>query len=287
MAVSRAAASRIAITRISVGIRSRYAIPLPTEVSLKTLPRAVAMAICAEGSMGSDAVVGFRRISSTEGAGDHIVNCSGTFNLNLDQAQNSKVVPLPFAISTTVSIPDSQTQVIIDLPDPVISLADAARLLGRGYFYAQAGIPGWQEKDMVLDTDCSTNEFEAGVSDGQEEIQAMMQKKGQVIQSGNSDMADACRGSQEDCRQAQRDQRDAIDKASDRVDQAQAQFRSALKDRNRFVAGLDNGDIRVYPSSIKMCGSGRMVTFRFENQFFLAPPNFVIKSGEGGSFRIK
>jgi hypothetical protein len=52
MAVSRAAASRIAITRISVGIRLRYAIPLPTEVSLKALPRAVAMAICAEGSVG-------------------------------------------------------------------------------------------------------------------------------------------------------------------------------------------------------------------------------------------
>jgi hypothetical protein len=64
---SRAAASRIAITRISVGILSRYAIPLPTEVSLKTLPRAVAMAICAEGSVGSGAVVGFRRISSIEG----------------------------------------------------------------------------------------------------------------------------------------------------------------------------------------------------------------------------
>ena len=52
MAVSRAAASRMAITRISVGIRSRYVSPLPTELSLKTLPRAVAMAICAEGSVG-------------------------------------------------------------------------------------------------------------------------------------------------------------------------------------------------------------------------------------------
>jgi hypothetical protein len=67
MAVSRAAASRIAITRISVGIRSRYAIALPTEVSLMALPRAVAMAICAEGSVGSGAAVGFRRISSIEG----------------------------------------------------------------------------------------------------------------------------------------------------------------------------------------------------------------------------
>ena len=67
MAVSRAAASRMAITRISVGIRSRYVSPLPTELSLKTLPRAVAMAICAEGSVGSGAVVGFRRISSIDG----------------------------------------------------------------------------------------------------------------------------------------------------------------------------------------------------------------------------
>ena len=68
MAVSRAAASRMAITRISVGIRSRYAIPLPTEVSLKTLPRAVAMAICAEGSVGSGAVAGLSRISSIDGS---------------------------------------------------------------------------------------------------------------------------------------------------------------------------------------------------------------------------
>jgi hypothetical protein len=67
MAVSRAAASRIAITCISVAIRSRYAIALPTEVSLMALPRAVAMAICAEGSVGSGAVVGFKRISSIEG----------------------------------------------------------------------------------------------------------------------------------------------------------------------------------------------------------------------------
>jgi hypothetical protein len=67
MAVSRAAASRIAITRISVGIRSRYVSPLPTELSLMTLPRAVATAICAEGSVGSGAVVGFRRISSIDG----------------------------------------------------------------------------------------------------------------------------------------------------------------------------------------------------------------------------
>ena len=53
MAVSRAAASRMAITRISVGIRSRYVSPLPTELSLNTLPRAVAMAICADGSVGN------------------------------------------------------------------------------------------------------------------------------------------------------------------------------------------------------------------------------------------
>jgi len=42
-------------------------IPLPTELSLKTLPSAVAIAICAEGSVGSGAVVGFRRISSIDG----------------------------------------------------------------------------------------------------------------------------------------------------------------------------------------------------------------------------
>src|SRR5580700_12139210 len=68
MAVSRAAASRMAITRISVGIRSRYARPLPIELSLNTLPRAVAMAICAEGSVGTRAVAGLSRISSIDGS---------------------------------------------------------------------------------------------------------------------------------------------------------------------------------------------------------------------------
>src|ERR1700752_1432049 len=67
MAVSRAAASRMAITRISVGIRSRYVSPLATELSLNTLPRAVAIAICAEGSVGTRAVAGLSRISSIDG----------------------------------------------------------------------------------------------------------------------------------------------------------------------------------------------------------------------------
>ena len=67
MAESRAAASRIAITRIPVGIWSRYVSPLPIELSLITLPKAVAIAICAEGSAGTDAVVGLSRISSIEG----------------------------------------------------------------------------------------------------------------------------------------------------------------------------------------------------------------------------
>jgi hypothetical protein len=226
-------------------------------------------------------------IRVTTGPGDHIVSCSGTFNLTLDQDQNSKVVPLPFAISTTVSIPDSQTQVVIDLPDPIISLEDAARLLGRGYFNAQAGISGWQEKDMVLDTDCSTNEYEAGVSGAQAETQEMIQKKGEVVVNGDNDMMDACKGSRDDCKEAQRDQRNAIDKASDKVDQAQAQFRTALGDRNRFVNALDSGNIRIYPSSMKTCGARRMVTIGFENQFLLAPPSFVIKSDQGGRFLIK
>ena len=67
IAVSRAAASRMAITRISVGIRSRYVSPLPTELSLNTLPRAVAIAICADGSVGTVAVAGLSRISSIDG----------------------------------------------------------------------------------------------------------------------------------------------------------------------------------------------------------------------------
>ena len=67
MARSRAAASRMAITRISVGIRSRYFSPLPIELSLITRPSAVAMAICADGSVGSGAVSGLRRISSIDG----------------------------------------------------------------------------------------------------------------------------------------------------------------------------------------------------------------------------
>src|SRR5271169_3116151 len=41
----RAAASRIANTRISVGMRSRYCMPLAMEWSLRTLPNAVAIAI--------------------------------------------------------------------------------------------------------------------------------------------------------------------------------------------------------------------------------------------------
>jgi hypothetical protein len=53
MAVSRAAASRMAIARISVGIRPRQVSALPTELSLITLPRAVAIAIGAEGFHGN------------------------------------------------------------------------------------------------------------------------------------------------------------------------------------------------------------------------------------------
>ena len=67
MAVSRAAASRIAMTRISVGIRSRYLSPLATELSVMARPSAVAMAICAEVSAGSGAVSGLSRISSIDG----------------------------------------------------------------------------------------------------------------------------------------------------------------------------------------------------------------------------
>ena len=67
MAVSRAAASRIAMTRISVGIRSRYLSPLATELSVMARPSAVAIAICAEVSAGSDAVSGLSRISSIDG----------------------------------------------------------------------------------------------------------------------------------------------------------------------------------------------------------------------------
>jgi len=58
MAVSRAAASRTAITRISVGMRSRYLSPLAIELSVMTRPSAVAIAICAEVSVGSGAVSG-------------------------------------------------------------------------------------------------------------------------------------------------------------------------------------------------------------------------------------
>src|SRR5690349_7478249 len=64
MARSRAAASRIASTRISVGIRSRYLMPLAMEWSVRARPRAVAMAIRTEGSSGKGAASGFKRISS-------------------------------------------------------------------------------------------------------------------------------------------------------------------------------------------------------------------------------
>jgi len=50
-----AAASRMAITRISAGIRSRYLRPRAMELSLITRPSAVEMAICADGSVGSGA----------------------------------------------------------------------------------------------------------------------------------------------------------------------------------------------------------------------------------------
>ena len=67
MAASRAAASRIAMTRISVGIRSRYLSPLATELSVMARPSAVAIAICADVSVGSGAASGLSRISSIDG----------------------------------------------------------------------------------------------------------------------------------------------------------------------------------------------------------------------------
>src|SRR5271170_6671794 len=68
MVVSRAAASRTAMTRISVGIRSRYFSAFAMEMSDMTRPRAVAMAIWAEVSVGSGAVSGVSRISSIDGS---------------------------------------------------------------------------------------------------------------------------------------------------------------------------------------------------------------------------
>jgi hypothetical protein len=67
IAVLRAAASCIAMTRISVGIRSRYLSPLATELSVMGRPSAVAIAICADVSTGSGAVYGLSRISSIDG----------------------------------------------------------------------------------------------------------------------------------------------------------------------------------------------------------------------------
>src|SRR5208337_175591 len=67
MARSRAAASRMAITRISAGIRSRYLRPRAMELSLITRPSAVEIAICADGSVGSGADSGLSRISSIDG----------------------------------------------------------------------------------------------------------------------------------------------------------------------------------------------------------------------------
>src|ERR1700760_5149697 len=60
MARSRTAASRTARTLISVGIRSRYLIPLAVEWSLRARPSAVAIAIRADGSSGNGAVSGLR-----------------------------------------------------------------------------------------------------------------------------------------------------------------------------------------------------------------------------------
>ena len=57
----------MASTRISVGIRSRYRIPLRIEWSVSARPRAVAIAIRADGSSGSGATSGLRRISSIDG----------------------------------------------------------------------------------------------------------------------------------------------------------------------------------------------------------------------------
>jgi hypothetical protein len=49
------------------GIRSRYLSPLATELSVMARPSAVAIAICAEVSVGSGAVSGLSRISSIDG----------------------------------------------------------------------------------------------------------------------------------------------------------------------------------------------------------------------------